>query len=576
MKYKINIEIIRYLLLFILVSAPFFNGLKDPVPLFVFETLVFILSFIFMYFFKVKKTALDLPITLFFTFLAISTSTSVYFNASLNTMLMLLSFVFLFYVTISVYDDKFKKYFYYCFISVSFIISIIIMVQSFLSYIPKATLPNPNLAAGYIACASTIIFSYTISNKISIKFKILNVIFFLFLCFSIILTHSRGGFFALICGISFNIILKFKKWGIILTIFTALFTFVILPANFVKNIAKIDTGDTYSLKRSEIWKSAIKIIIEKPFFGTGPGNFELLFFKYNFPVDNGISRFGKHTRFAHNEFLQIAAESGIFSLFAFIFVIFIIFKNMKGNPVFTSALIAIISHSLVDFNLHLPAITIIAIFLTADILYKIEYNDNNINSKYLKIFLLIIIVFNSINFFFKPFDSVKYKKTADKLIDRYPEKSLELYKKVIEFSPDDFEYRRIIGELFYSNNNKLQAIENLNISIKLNPNSPFAITSLANIYFNLKEFNKAEPYFLRALEIEPNYLLPRYFLAKIDERRGKIDSATNEYKNIILTYNYFKNNYMSFSGYEKLLFYIDISSVNNSLKSISESKGKTR
>ncbi|MFH1353213.1 MAG: O-antigen ligase family protein [bacterium] len=475
---------------------------------------------------------------------------------------MLISFCLLFYVTVSVYDEQFQKYFYYGFIAVSFIISVIILVQFICGKAPKATFPNQNLAAGYIACAATFVFSLLVFNAGNLKSKMALFIFYLF---AIAATHSRGGLFALLCGIAVVFFLKFKKWGSVIFIVMFLVAFISIPKKTLIKFAKIDSGDAYALKRIAVWKSAVDIIREKPISGTGPGNFEFLFYKYNFPAETSITRYGKSARFAHNEFLQIAAEGGIFTFFAFIWIAAIIFKNGLRTPSITlPALSAIIGHSLVDFNLHLPATTILTIFLAADIFYEKSDKNRKLNPGYVRIILITLLVFNLFNFFYKPFDAQKYKGIADKLIQEKPEQALKIYEKAAKFSPNDFEIRRIMGELFYTKGSRTKAIENLKMSIELNPHSPFSVMSLAKVYYDADEFNKAAFYLRKAIDIEPNYLLAKFFFAKTNEKQGKVERAVEEYKDIIKINKIFENRTFS-SNYEKTLFRIDMSVVYNSL-----------
>ncbi|HAX61842.1 MAG TPA: hypothetical protein DCX95_04700 [Elusimicrobia bacterium] len=578
--------------------TPFFNGSKDPAAIFIFETVIFVLFFIISNF---RKTDIDVPISIFFILVIFSTLDTVYFDSSINALMLLISYIIFFYCIISVYDEQFKKYFYAGLISVSFILSLLIIIQTLSGITPKATMPNPNMAAGYITAGASLVLSILILEKPKLKIMMLYCLLFLFFWLAIALTHSRGGLFSLICGIAAVLYFKFKKLGIIIFTVGILVIFISIPKKTLTDIAKIDGGDSYALKRPAIWKAAIGIIKEKPVLGTGPGNFELLFYKYNFPVDNLSSRYSKNTRFAHNEFLQIAAEGGLFTLFAFLFILAVVIKNgIKSSPVSTVVLSSIIGHSLVDFNLHLPALVFVAIILSSDILYENcgqekriggmrdfspspmeqihtncsrEFILGKFNKKYIRLFLAIILIFNTVNFFVKPFNAEKYKILADKFIKTNPEKALEFYQKAVKFSPNNFEYRRIAAELFYDDGAILEAIKNLKKSIELNPKNPFAFTSLSNIYYELSEFNKAEYYLLNSLNIEPNYLAAKYLLAKINEKQNKIDAALKEYTNIISTYKFFSGTSLS-SGYEKTLLSIDISSVYNSLGFLQMSIGK--
>jgi len=559
------IKTIRYSLFAVFLIAPFINGLKDPTPIFVFETVVFIIFLISTFKnFNLRKTGVDTPILLFVIFVVFSTINTLYLDSSINIILLLISYIAFFYCVIAVYDNNLKKKFYVGLICISAVLSMIILFQIYSAIIPKATMPNPNMAAGYIAAGASLLFALLILGKNNTKALLIYSLLFLLFCVAVVLTHSRGGLFALLCGIVAVLYIKFKTRGLVYFIAGLLAVFILLPRNSIINIAKIDGNDIYTIKRPAIWKSAFKIIEEKPILGTGPGNFELLFGKYNFPAGNSIARYYKTTGFAHNEFLQIASEGGLFSLFAFLFVLFIIFKEgLKTSPIPTAVLASVIGQSFVDFNLHLPSLVIAAIFLSSDIFYKSYTGTINLNVKYVRLLLLSILVFNIFNFVVKPFNAEKYISTGNTFIKTEPFKALNFYKKADKYSPNDFEYKRITGELYFLTRDTKDAIENIKESIELNPKNPFAVGTLANIYYALKENNKAAYYALKALDIEPNYLVARYLLAETSENQNKVSVTLQEYDNIVSVHNKVKDE-VSLSNYEKTLLDIDVSSVYNS------------
>jgi putative inorganic carbon (HCO3(-)) transporter len=83
-----------------------------------------------------------------------------------------------------------------------------------------------------------------------------------------------------------------------------------------------DTGPFAMLaNRWEVWKSAVAMTLDHPFFGIGVDNFQ------NFDPDYG--NFG--INHAHNLFLNIAAERGIPALFAFGLLIFALFRALNSS-----------------------------------------------------------------------------------------------------------------------------------------------------------------------------------------------------------------------------------------------------
>jgi hypothetical protein len=134
-------------------------------------------------------------------------------------------------------------------------------------------------------------------------------------------------------------------------------------------------GIKRSWERISVWRASLYIIRHHP-EGVGLGMYKYYFQRYQHPF-KGIKygRYGKETSQAHNEFLNFAAEcSPLASIFALGFLAIIfrqVFRAMKGSRNdfsqmmrlvgFSGSLLGILSHSLVDFNLHQPPIMIVAV-----------------------------------------------------------------------------------------------------------------------------------------------------------------------------------------------------------------------
>jgi O-antigen ligase len=104
--------------------------------------------------------------------------------------------------------------------------------------------------------------------------------------------------------------------------------------------------------RLDYWKETLKIIAYAPLKGIGPGNFNLA-----------------ASRYAHNSYLQLWAETGIFGLITFLWLIGTVFsKSLKALRESTQkreiaclfcASLAFLLHNLVDFSFFLPEVSLI-------------------------------------------------------------------------------------------------------------------------------------------------------------------------------------------------------------------------
>ncbi len=89
-------------------------------------------------------------------------------------------------------------------------------------------------------------------------------------------------------------------------------------------------ANKFIIDRLQIWGRTLRIIRDYPFLGTGMGTYDIIFKRHKIPIpltSETIARYGLSTPFVHNEYLQIAAETGLPSLVIFLWIITIIFRT---------------------------------------------------------------------------------------------------------------------------------------------------------------------------------------------------------------------------------------------------------
>ncbi len=139
---------------------------------------------------------------------------------------------------------------------------------------------------------------------------------------------------------------------------------VFLPTRgLIDRLAKLTTTEGLSVEnRSEIWRDSLHMIAAYKWTGSGLGAYEygLYRFKVTLPMDR--------VNFAHNDYLQITAELGfVGAALAAALALWILWRlvsvvlwmrssrNWELAVGLLGALLAIALHSLVDFNLYIPA-----------------------------------------------------------------------------------------------------------------------------------------------------------------------------------------------------------------------------
>lgn len=123
--------------------------------------------------------------------------------------------------------------------------------------------------------------------------------------------------------------------------------------------------------RIRVWQGIVGMIADRPLTGTGPGTFAGAFSRYQPPG------FKVRYHYAHNDYLHYIAELGIGAGILIAWAAFLLYqtglkKIQHGRSVHQtltlgalSGITALMIHSLVDFNLHIPANALIFTVLAA-------------------------------------------------------------------------------------------------------------------------------------------------------------------------------------------------------------------
>ncbi len=175
---------------------------------------------------------------------------------------------------------------------------------------------------------------------------------------ALILTVSFGGYLSLIVGLAF----LWWRWpsrrqrGMALMIAGAVFLFGVGVLSKTSYLAeKVTASDrSSSLVRTQIWRTSVEMIKDRPWFGVGPNAYENIYREtipklYWPPLEWLVSQ-------PHQLFLALWLETGLLGLI--IFMVFIVSwvivlwkKTASGNIIATiavAAMLAILAHGFVD------------------------------------------------------------------------------------------------------------------------------------------------------------------------------------------------------------------------------------
>ena len=153
------------------------------------------------------------------------------------------------------------------------------------------------------------------------------------------------------------ILAKKKRWFI--PIILILFLFL--------GMASFHSEDLHNkvILRLYNWRSAIEIVKDHPFLGTGIGTFATVYPGYKFPQANEV-------HYAHNWYLQVASEMGILGLGALLWLLVTFIKGSiktlksekeRSQRALLAGLLAgalaFLFHNLVDMDAYVPGIALL-------------------------------------------------------------------------------------------------------------------------------------------------------------------------------------------------------------------------
>jgi O-antigen ligase len=254
----------------------------------------------------------------------------------------------------------------------------------------SGTFMNPNNLAGYLEMVLPLALAFTITGRFEPLQKIFLGYASLAIFTGIAVTVSRGGWLA--TGISLLVMIgwllrqrDYYKRALVLIpvlgiIFLAFYWRAEMPP---ERRERFDVARQIEDVRFRLWQPAWRMWKEHPWFGVGLAHFDYRFRQYR-PDDPGLQ---PRPDRVHNDYLNTLVDWGIVGAVlvllcwaVFYYQVFTGWKYVQrtqndlgakrsNKSAFVSGgalgLLAILVHSLVDFNLHIPANAILAVTLFA-------------------------------------------------------------------------------------------------------------------------------------------------------------------------------------------------------------------
>ncbi|MFC2163843.1 tetratricopeptide repeat protein [Acidobacteriota bacterium] len=114
--------------------------------------------------------------------------------------------------------------------------------------------------------------------------------------------------------------------------------------------------------------------------------------------------------------------------------------------------------------------------------------------------------------------------------EKNPEKAIQLYQQVIDIYPKDARPRWLLGRVYTSIKNSAKSIDQMKKAVAINNEFVPAFKDLGYRHMFIEDYEKAEEFFLRSLELAPDEPNSHDSLADLYTRTGRFEEAITHYK----------------------------------------------
>lgn len=294
--------------------------------------------------------------------ISVMLSSNVYFSVS--AFVLLLANVALLYVIAIWFHLRYTRALTWAWVGVATVVAVHALWLRSQGHFPVATIGNRDWVACYLA-VSVMVGLPLWGDAVQHKWRIVPLsIAYLLIGGAMYVCDSLGAWIGL--GVA-----------VLLCVFRILWTERRIAALGVTGLAVIalaavvlvgheSVADLWSRNvRPPIWKGVLAMVRDSPLIGKGLGTFTYTYASYRPPEYHARPQASNLTDHAHNEFLEIAAESGFFGLALMLWLLGVVFvRGWQGmaregphRMIVLGAwggLVAMLVHNLFDINLRMP------------------------------------------------------------------------------------------------------------------------------------------------------------------------------------------------------------------------------
>lgn len=531
--------------------------------------------------FKIIFTPAGIPLLIFSLICALSLLRAINLREGIVQLAQVLSYVALFFIVINNIDSK-KE--------VSLIVNAAILT-AFLSCIYSmyrdqgpylftairqtyiSTFGHPVFFAQFLGLVAPVCLAVFLQSK-NLRPKLCSGIALATLFFFLLLTKARGAWLGLICASLVVILIpavihkerrygffRFIPWksiGIFLLCLLLLFSGLSAFAHFrvwhkemvERFYSAFSLSHVTNVMRVEVWKNTWQMIIGSRLLGVGAGNFPVIYPAYRSVAEISITPEGRTYLSAHNDYLQVLAETGIFGLACFMFVIYSLFrmgisvlKKTGDRDLYyitlgiLGAISVILVYALFNPSFQIPS-TGMMFWLWAGllgVLYRKEclpareeaapkpkgpLAQSSIlavtSAAAIYLAALLIRHFAADLYFTK---ARVYRESGRGL------EAISILERSALLYPGNYEAYFLLGNYYQELERFNEAFAQYEAALELHPYQPIVFNNLGTVYFKTGQYQKSAVAFNRAVDLNPRYFGAYYNLYLAYNAMGQQEKA---------------------------------------------------
>lgn len=286
-----------------------------------------------------------------------------------------------------------------------------------------------------------------------------------------------------------------------------------------------------------IWNVTLKMIRSNPLFGVGPGNFVIMYPFYGIGEEKALRGVSLVVDRAHNDYLEVCAESGVIGLLLFFYFLFCIFKVLFTlyretdgyERILTvsiiSSVVGMCVNALASFPFNNPA-TLLLFWVNvsfAGAMYRKLKGEKRVNMNYslLRIYFVLFCLAGfimSVMGIKASYYMFLAKNTKDKT-------SLYFAEKAVLYNPYSMETTFLAAKTATKYGEYERAYRYISMEKQLEPYSASLYHNLGLVYFHLMNFREAEESFLYSLKLNPEVPDVHNTLGVLYLNTGRYDEA---------------------------------------------------